>query len=121
MKVKVYYNIHKKVFSVIPMQGPGKGRVAGYTDNIDLTDAVFKVNKSGRDKVLKEKRKNVHAFIVGKMANLNCNKKINGELASYNPYKFDYFYLRKNNSAINQSEFVSLRINNKNPSIFVPQ
>lgn len=34
-----------------------------------LGNAVFQVNEAGRQRVLKEKRKNVHAFVIGRIAN----------------------------------------------------
>lgn len=65
MKVFVYFNLHKKVFSVRAMEGENKGRVIAHTTTVELRDAVFKVSQAGRERVLKEKRKNVHAGVQG--------------------------------------------------------
>lgn len=60
MPYKIYYNSKKKVFSLLY-----KGKVIGHTLCITLEGAQFTVNEYGRKKVLREKRKNVHAFIIG--------------------------------------------------------
>ena len=43
------------------------GLVVGHTDEITLTDCEFKVSEAGRQRVLREGRKNVHAYIKGHM------------------------------------------------------
>ena len=62
MKVKIYRNLHKKTFSVVDQ---ATGRVAFYATNFLLADARFRVQKAGRQRVLREGRKNVHAYVVG--------------------------------------------------------
>jgi hypothetical protein len=52
MKVDVYYNLHKKVWSV-------REKATG------LVDVTFKVSAAGNAKVRAEGRKNVHAWITG--------------------------------------------------------
>ena len=59
-KVYVYKNLHKNCFSV-----KQDGLVKLHTDGICLWDASFRVGQKGREKVLKEKRKNVHAGVSG--------------------------------------------------------
>lgn len=65
MKVFVYFNLHKKCFSVKALDGENKGRVIAHTHNIELLSPSFKVSEAGRKRVLREKRKNVHAGVVG--------------------------------------------------------
>jgi hypothetical protein len=65
MKVFVYFNLHKKCFSVKALEGVNKGKVVQHTDNIVLLLPKFKVSEAGRQRVLREKRKNVHAGVVG--------------------------------------------------------
>ena len=95
MKVKVYFNLHKKLFSVVALEGEDKGKVIEHTDKIDLAQPIFRVQKAGRKKVLKEKRKNVHAYVMG----FRCKLKSDEELkeigsfewvdATYDPYKYE--------------------------------
>lgn len=86
MKVFVYRNLHKKLWSVKALEGPNKGRVIGHTNTIYLLNPTFKVSEKGRSRVLKEKRKNVHAGVVGILADHPPSFKL-AEEVTYNPYK----------------------------------
>ena len=75
----------------------------------------FKVNEKGRQKVLKEKRKNVHAYVVtDKYLKLDKIKYNLSKLAEvyYNPYTTNYFVIRKNGKKIEKAKKV-LAFNNK--------
>jgi hypothetical protein len=87
MKVYVYFNLHKKCFSVKSLE---TGRVIDHVMEICLKDCKFKVSEAGRQRVLKQKRKNVHAGVVGYITN---DKNLNGCLTrvTYNPYKYNSF------------------------------
>ena len=61
----VYYNLHKHVWSIKALEGSQKGRVIGHSDHVLLRYASGKVSEAGRQRVLRDKRKNVHAGIVG--------------------------------------------------------
>lgn len=64
MKVEVYRNLHKNGI-VYSIRDQKTKRVIGYSSNLTLKDVKFCVNQTGRERVLREKRKNVHAFIRG--------------------------------------------------------
>ena len=76
------------------LEGERKGRVIAHMEVINLKDVSFKVSQAGRQRVLREKRKNVHAFVIGDIA--GCAS-ISGEpyqLAKpvkYNPYAGESF------------------------------
>lgn len=59
-RVQVYRNLTRNCWSV-----RHKGRVIAHAMSVYLKDAVFKVQEGGRRRVLKERRKNVHAFVEG--------------------------------------------------------
>lgn len=65
MKVSVHWNYHKKLLSVVPLEGRSKGLVVAHVEQIALQDAEFRVSEKGRRRVIKEQCKNVHAKIVG--------------------------------------------------------
>ena len=81
MKVFVYFNLHKKCFSIKALEGAMKGRVVAHRDNVLLFHATFKVSQAGRERVLREKR-----------------KKERGELVTYNPYKYTTFVYKDDES-----------------------
>lgn len=96
-QVFVYYNLRKHCWSVKSVQN---GRVAGHTNYLVVQNARFKVSESGRQRVLREQRKNVHAGVRGSLTQMNkagvtryLNKMENPELVrvSYNPYKCSDF------------------------------
>ena len=102
MKVFVYFNLHKKVFSVKALEGEHKGRVVAHRRELSLRYVEFKVSEAGRQRVLREKRKNVHAGVVGYWD--DTNHSVDNEIeVTYNPYKYDSFVFKHNESAIKQS------------------
>ena len=82
-KVYVYRNLNKKCWSI-----KQHNLVVAYCDWLCLSDCVFKVSVKGRDKVLIEKRKNVHAYVIGYISDVvPCSNEL-----SYNPYTYEWFY-----------------------------
>jgi hypothetical protein len=100
--VRVYRNLHKKCFSVKCMK---TGLVIAHVDTITLENATFPVSKAGRKRVLKEKRKNVHAFVQGVVTNILVfsNRKI-----CYNPYKRGHFFHCSNGREIKKATAVTI-------------
>ncbi len=92
MKVFVYFNLHKRLFSIKALEGERKGRVIAHMSLLALENPKFKVSKAGRERVLREGRKNVHAGVVG---DFNPTKlfaeNVTWEPVRYNPYLFDSF------------------------------
>lgn len=85
MKVYVYWNLHKHTWSIRALQGPDKGRVIKHSDRVDLLNVWCSVSESGRQRVLRDGRKNVHAGLVGQLQEEPV--KGVGSKATYNPYK----------------------------------
>lgn len=108
MKVFVYFNLHKKVWSVKALEGPNKGRVIHHSTMVVLRDCQYKVSEAGRQRVLRERRKNVHAGVVGTLI------AVSGERAyfpytrsvpvTYNPYKYETFVHASTEKPILKSE-----------------
>jgi len=57
-KHKVYYNLHKHCLSIML-----RGKVLEHSTEFFLKDVEFRVSQAGRNRVLKEQRKNVLSFI----------------------------------------------------------
>ena len=104
--VKVYRNLKfgknaKPLYSIMQ-----DGKVKARRHRVLLSSAVFLVLESGRQRVIKEKRKNVHAFVIGKLVSEEFTPK--GEIPGaagidehgsdlparirYNPYRAGYFF-----------------------------
>lgn len=106
-RVKVYRNLHLPGFySVVSMSGDDYGRVIGYVTAITLRDVAFRVSESGRQRVITERRKNVHAFVVGivESAGTDPTEEYEGgvgmDRVTYNPYRFGRFFL---SASLNQA------------------
>lgn len=100
MKVFIYRNLNKKCWSVKALDGPQKNRVVAHVDTFVVKDATFKVSRAGRERVLRERRKNVHAGIVGVWATNDVDVSKWASLTgddvttevTYSPYEGDFFF-----------------------------
>lgn len=111
-KVFVYFHLRKKLFSV---RSQKTRLVVAHLTDVNLVNAEFIVSQKGRERVLKEKVKNVHAGVVGIYTEIN--EALNTEKATYNPYKYDSFVNVKNGEKVLKADFVNLNVNNKIPTI----
>lgn len=90
-KVFVYKNLHKNCWSIRQ-----DGLVKAHSDGspIRLYMGGMKVNRKGRERVIREKRKNVHAGIMGYLRHEDM-KVWDGWVdmieITYNPYKYASF------------------------------
>ena len=92
-RVALYYNLHKECWSVQSREKPDYGKVIAHVDEALLFDAKYVVRQTGRNKVLKEGRKNVHAFVVGTWIPFEIISSLQMKLkhVKYNPYKHSEF------------------------------
>ena len=113
MRVHVYRNLQKKCWSV---KDPSSGKVFNHVNNLHMHNVEFRVQPAGRDRVLKEKRKNVHAYVTGEWQTnfpyhayvtglwethikCDCGWYNDGQV-TYNPYKADHFYWVKDEEPV---------------------
>jgi len=99
MKVFVYFNLRKKLFSAKALEGSCKGKVIAHRRRLSLRNACFKVSEAGRQRVLRERRKNVHAGVVGEWFDGLILVENRTEV-TYNPYKYETFVLKFNEHPI---------------------
>lgn len=117
MKVAVYFNLHKKTFSIKALEGANKGRVIDYSDDVTIENAMFKVSQAGRNRVLQEKRKNVHAYVIGELKS-SSEAAICGEKITYNPYLYNSFVTAMNKTAVFKAKEVFMICRDKKAQIF---
>jgi hypothetical protein len=145
MKVFVYFNLHRKVFSIKALEGPSKGRVIGHAHTVALRDVTAKVSQAGRERVLREQKKNVHAGMVGELDATRGNdyyslttpldhwaqvsadmtdalaidlKAGDGVAVTYNPYKYDSFVTVEGERAITGADYVVLSVKGKRRGVY---
>jgi len=114
-KVEIYRNLHNDTFSI-----RRNGKVVKHLLNwmtLHLQDVKFAVQPAGREKVRREGKKNVHAFIRGTVIKAEdykfseTFKEKCTQIAQYNPYKFDTFVTQawsSNPPAIHRASLVTL-------------
>ena len=112
-KVMVYYNLHKHTFSI-----SRNGRVIAHADYVKLTDVEFRVRQGGREKVVREKSKNVHSFVIGTLEDYckfpcdNLPSEPNSNIVTYNPYKYNSYVMKDTEEPIysaGEVELINLR------------
>lgn len=117
-KVMVYYNLHKKTFSV-----RYDNKVILHADYVKLGDVEFRVRSGGKERVRQEKSKNVHAFVIGTLLDYceyPCEElpsEPNDNIVTYNPYKYDSYVMKNTEEPIYYANEVDM-INSKN-KIFI--
>lgn len=67
------------------------GKVVDHVDFYALKNVEFKVREAGRQRVLREKRKNVHAFCVGEYFVSGKFDTHSTSEVTYNPYTMSTF------------------------------
>ena len=116
-KIEVYRNLHKDCFSV-----RHKGIVIDYlhdNEQLALTNVKFVVQPAGRAKVLRENKKNVHAFVRGEYVGFENNltnnlyfgkfEDLDFYAVSYNPYKSDKFVVKETGKPIESNSEALIR------------
>ena len=102
-EVQIYKNLHKtsKQGETVYSVRNDKNIVEDHSTEVTLIDPKFRVGKKGRERVRREKRKNVHAYVQGKrMKGEHGHKGKNWKRVTYNPYKHENFVLDNDHSAI---------------------
>lgn len=112
MQVFVYFNLHRKLWSVKALDGERKGKVIGHFSHVILRRAHFKVSEAGRQRVIREQRKNVHAGVKGTLVHTVENRQTPIEFAgtpvTYNPYKFNTFVNAVTHEPVHEAHHVAM-------------
>lgn len=101
MRVRVHRNVHRGDWSVktyVDIGGRNAWRVTDHVDRICLLEPTFHVSEAGRQRVLRERKKNVHAYVAGIVAPNSYAALANLVRASYNPYVNTAFVVEARNS-----------------------
>ena len=107
-KVEVYWNLHKKCWSIRHAHGK---LIADrpHRNYLEVQDVTWVVQQGGRERVLREGKKNVHAFARGTLIETKGfpHHKRQGRgsavAVTYNPYKYDTFMCRSTYPGVNES------------------
>lgn len=97
MRVEAYWNLHKECISFRE-----RGGKVQHAESLQLENVKFAVQPAGREKVLREKRKNVHAFVRGEVMSVGQGIPPQGKWVrvTYNPYLYDSFVIAETGEPI---------------------
>lgn len=91
-RVKVYFNLQKNCLSVVDAS---TGRLYCHSHRVELKDARFHVNENGRQRVVREKRKNVHAYVIGTWVNEGDHQAYRLEVSAFSLKKEENKVVKK--------------------------
>jgi len=117
-RVMVYYNLHKKTFSI-----QYKSLVIAHADYVKLKNVEFRVRQGGKEKVRAEMSKNVHAFVIGDLIDFKPYQSTDipspssSKSITYDPYKYDTFVYRDTEEPVTSAREVEM-INQPGGKIF---
>ena len=108
----VYFNLSKKLYSLRPCEGPNKGKVIGHCTSVSMRDVKFRVSEASRQRVLRDRQKNVHAtargivtHAIGENISIDNGQeltpnhaKAKGKRVTYCPYRSGSFQTVKNDT-----------------------
>lgn len=97
-RVAVYRNLHRSAWSIRSMEGPHKGKVAGYAQAVALTGCHMHVNPRAQLKIANGGARQVHAWIIGRLADVvDLNKP---QRITYQPHHRAEFFVVSTGRAI---------------------
>ena len=115
-RTDIYYNVHKKKLSVRSREKESYGRVIAHEDAVLLIGCAFVVSEAGRQRVLRSRRKNVHAVVRGEWVTDWSEKETNlfssknpldqWRVVTYNPYRNETFVTLSDGEPIHEARFV---------------
>ena len=107
--VRVFRNWKRGCYNIMQ-----DGRVRASARQVRLRDVEFRVRESGRQRMLRERRRNVHAFAVGRLLDWvhpdeeRCLERLPGRVAFYDPYRFASFVDADTRSPVAGADLVQL-------------
>jgi hypothetical protein len=107
--VQVYRNLHRSRAAgrpVYSLRDRATRRVVGHAEEVVLADVSLVVRESGRQRVLAERRKNVHAWAEGRLC--AAAPVGDGVPVTYNPYRGPSFTVVGTGEAVSRADFVVL-------------
>jgi len=105
--IRVYRNLRRNCLSVLHRTERG-WRLWKHVDIINLENVRFTVSLAGRERVLRERRKNVHAFVEGDLSTAEVPGS-NPRLVNYDPYIFDFFFDKDTKQPVREASHASVR------------
>lgn len=106
-KVRVYKNLTNGLWSIKDL---ANGYVLGHAEHVVLVNCNFVVSEKGKERVVRERKKYVHAFVEGEFESTSMSainlKEIDYHDVTYNPFKEGYFTLKSDRTKKLESAYI---------------
>lgn len=112
-KYYIYRNLNRGGFSV-----KYKGLVVDYLDAFEAINAEFRVSDKGRNRALKQRTRNVHAYLV--CDEYQKRKRVSTkslQAVYYNPFKTDTFVLENTDTPV--TGYLHITVFGKDGKVYV--
>jgi hypothetical protein len=116
--VFVYRNLRERCWSVrdtatrrLLLDGDGRG--PGHQEELTLANCAFHVSEAGRERVRRERRKNVHAGCFGTVVPAHEAPLTGWVAIGYNPYEHEGFVRKDNGDLVTAARFVEFTADGK--------
>jgi len=128
MRAYVYFNLHKRCWSVKALSGPNRGRVVRHVNVVHMHNVGTHVNHKARERVRNTGRKEVHAGITGDVVAMapepldvvaRHEDSDGWSLVTYNPYRFDSFVTKTAHEPVTQSDQVVMLNGSTGPEVWM--
>ncbi|MEV0306476.1 hypothetical protein [Nonomuraea fuscirosea] len=70
-RIKMYWDLHHHVWSIVALRGPRKGLVVAKADNVTLAGVTFRVSAPGRAQAHRLGHRTVHAHVFGTVVSID--------------------------------------------------
>lgn len=99
----MYRNLNKgKLFSI---KDKKTGLVIAHGDSFRVENVTCKVREGGRQRVIKDKRKNVHSFLIATYTG-ECEMDVSHVEIYYDPYTLDSFINKATGEKVSEVDLV---------------
>lgn len=105
LPTQCYRNLNNGLMSIRQKIG-NSWLVVGHTDNLIIQNPVFYVSEASRQRVIRTRKKNVHAWGYGILIGRNLDSLPPLQEISYNPYLLPFFSWRDTDMRIEQADLL---------------
>ena len=102
--VRVIHNWKHDCYSIMQ-----NGRLKASARQVRLSDVEFRVRESGRERMLRNQRRNIHAYAIGRLLDFvhpDDDRELggmSGRSVYYNPYQFAFFADKETQAPVNSA------------------
>lgn len=115
-RIRVHWNLHKNVYSILSAEGDNYGRVIAHADMpFILEDVEFKVQEATRKKIVKESVRDICAYAVGYFKQYSNNIKSSGDKIRFDPFTMTQF--QKAGTPVEYEDAVLFSVEENSPSV----